>query len=139
MGPKPNPNTHTSRAPGTATRSAARRNWWATDQLVPSQCSTREGPGKFWLTAQTLSGDEAAAPVISSPGRPGNAARCQPRPVSCQATGRSVPPDWKPSNAHPLAGPVAVTALKYGALCPATLSAIRQPPTAGRTATAAAA
>ena len=81
--PKPNPNTQTLRGPGTASPPAARRNWRATDQVAPPQRSTRVvGPGKSRTMAQTLPGDEAAAQVTRSPGRLGNAALCQPLPVS---------------------------------------------------------
>src|SRR5215813_13681880 len=104
------PNAHTSCGPSTAAPASGRPKVPRTVQAWPFQRSARDPPlPKFRLeNAQTLLADEEAAAMTCSLARPGNAALCQPPPVSCQAAERVRVPGSKASKAQAAAGPVAV-------------------------------
>src|SRR5580704_13927417 len=100
------PNTQTSLPARTAAPPIGSGKVVTTDQLRPFQRSTRDP----WLTsvnAHTSDGDVAAAATTLSPLLPGNLTSVQVLPWRCHAVGPLIP-----SNAQPVAFPVATIAVK---------------------------
>src|ERR1039457_5443490 len=100
------PNTQTSLLARTAVPPIGSGNVVTTDQLCPFQRSTRD-PAPTSVNAHTSDGDVATAATTLSPRLPGNLTSVQVLPWRCHAVGPLIP-----SNAQPVAFPVAIIAVK---------------------------